>query len=101
MLKYSKFFPPKHVIWETFIHNGEDFRYQKTQRRKRGGNILELKTVWLVDTYNNVYIGGWDPNNFFPNKEIEMVVTKKKKNKTEFHYLKIIQSNKEYIGKYP
>ena len=76
MLKYSRLYPPKHTIWETFLNESEYFRYKDKNRKHK---LLELKKVWVVDTYNNVYMSGWDPNNFFPNKEIEMVVTKKER----------------------
>jgi len=76
MLKYSRLYPPKHTIWETFLNESEYFRYKDKNRKHK---LLELKKVWVVDTYNNVYMSGWDPNNFFPNKEVQIVVTKKER----------------------
>ena len=76
MLKYSRLYPPKHTIWGTFLNESEYFRYKDKNRKHK---LLELNKVWVVDTYNNVYMSGWDPNNFFPNKEVQIVVTKKER----------------------
>ena len=72
LLKYKKLFPLNHLMWSHLW--SYDFGDKKKKLKYR-----RMERVWVVDRWGNVYKEGWNPNNFFPSKKIDVKVHRMKK----------------------
>ncbi|MDC0970333.1 hypothetical protein OAS37_07680, partial [Alphaproteobacteria bacterium] len=75
LLKYSNLFPNNHLMWSHL------WSYYDYGDKRKTLKYQKLDYVWVVDRWGNVYKNGWNPNNFFPNKNIEIKVQRMKKEK--------------------
>ena len=70
LLKYSELFPPNHRVWKDMwfgVGNSNSNPLQNSLFPQR----KSLSRIWVIDRWGNIYMEGWNPNNYFTNKKIK------------------------------